>query len=273
MNITRLNTLNDDKVIIKKEGGNGGNSGGNCEEQQVEYWEFISWDEVPDNPIIDLHGPFQDMMFDFGTFFATVLKSELNGEIKYEEPLKIQSIGNPIAACVIPSKIIQHEIYAPEPMTIEQSLNLLHSPLFAFGVDWRFIIKRKITREEFYADINTDDTYVSKVVVGPAPGDSNAPAMWLDVNTGSVVKNIAGGIWIYDNNGKKMMRIPQNFGQFCLYSPVPIEAPKIISGDVRPYSADKQWYGATTQNLGTVEFELPFGSLVIEVYDDNSQVS
>lgn len=29
MNITRLNTLNDDKVIIKKEGGNGGGGGSN----------------------------------------------------------------------------------------------------------------------------------------------------------------------------------------------------------------------------------------------------
>lgn len=49
MNITRLNTLNDDKVIIKKEGGNGGSGG--TEEVGILFFNISN---IPENALLQV---------------------------------------------------------------------------------------------------------------------------------------------------------------------------------------------------------------------------
>ena len=150
MNITRLNTLNDDKVIVKKEGGNGG--GGTTGVSEVEYWELIDESEIPRDLPYDLHDIWQEITVGL-YLMSAVTKMIADGEVKFmnagyisRENYKPSKI---LAVCIIPSTLLSTSIFGL--VSMKEELDKYYAALVEMvGLDWSFVIKRKLTKEEFY---------------------------------------------------------------------------------------------------------------------------
>lgn len=129
MNITRLNTLNDDKVIIKKEGGNsggGGNTGGESI-STLKYFNGSMWEDG-----------LKELMMLFSYLFKTT-----DGIIGTAATLDMMQVGwrdKCYGYAVAPDA----KIYAPEgAMTIRDII----------ANEYRIDIDNlpRITEEEFYS--------------------------------------------------------------------------------------------------------------------------
>lgn len=226
MNITRLNTLNDDKVIVKKEGG--GNGGGFDEESSIEYFDLINIDE---NLAYHL------------SVFACLVKC---GNIILP-PAVLLDVGTnlPLVAMAINTSI---EINFPQESfkgTIGEfftSQNMDIEPL-------------RITKEEFYKDPDP------VVII-----ESEGKKLIINADTGEVVSNNGYGVSFDNGKVSKVQGITRTDEWFMLTSSSEIPFPIKEVGNMLISTTDhKMFYTEVNGSSGVVHFTLSFGTLTISI--------